>query len=194
MFRRENASGAKSDVACDSSRAPLMKIPLFCLLASASLLLAAPEETTHMAGRTLKAPGPPGYMDVQDKDKAMDRAVDEAHKSLGFFVAALQAKKPDTHDFEIKAAFIDGEKAEHLWIDQVRWDGKVFHGRVNNQPLDVRSARLGQRVKIEPKDVSDWMFVKGDKLMGGFTTRVLYARLSPEEKAQFVKMAEFKID
>jgi uncharacterized protein YegJ (DUF2314 family) len=38
------------------------------------------------------------------------------------------------------------------------------------------------------------MFVKDGKLMGGFTMRVLYSRLSPEQKAEFQKEAEFKME
>jgi uncharacterized protein YegJ (DUF2314 family) len=38
------------------------------------------------------------------------------------------------------------------------------------------------------------MFLKNGKLIGGYTTRVLYARLSPEEKAAFDQQAEFKIE
>ena len=57
-----------------------------------------------------------------------------------------------------------------------------------------RRVHLGQRVSVAPQDVTDWMFLKDGKLIGGYTTRVLYARLSPEDKAEFDKRAEFKIE
>jgi hypothetical protein len=38
-----------------------------------------------------------------------------------------------------------------------------------------------QRVPIDFAHVSDWMFVDGGKLVGGFTTRLLRMRMSPEE-------------
>jgi uncharacterized protein YegJ (DUF2314 family) len=60
--------------------------------------------------------------------------------------------------------------------------------------MAVKNVHLGQRVTVAPRDVSDWMFVKDGKLMGGYTTRVLYARLSPEQRAQFDKEAEFRIE
>ena len=55
-----------------------------------------------MAGRAAKAPGHPGYAQVSDDDKQMDRAVENAQKSLGFFMAALRAKKNGDTVFEIK--------------------------------------------------------------------------------------------
>jgi len=147
-----------------------------------------------MAGRDVKTPGAPGYQDVKENDKAMDRAVTKARESLGFFLAALSAKKPDSEGFEVKKCFVDGDKVEHIWVRDVTWDGKVFHGAVDNKPLDVTNVRLGQRVMVTPDDLTDWMFVKDGKLMGGFTTRLLYSRLSAEEKAQFQKQAQFTID
>jgi uncharacterized protein YegJ (DUF2314 family) len=173
-----------------------MKTSLIALLSLTALTSGAwaAEETTHLAGRSLKSPGHPGYVQVPDEDVGMDRAVEHSQRSLGFFMAALRAKKPGDTMFEIKKGFVDGEKVEHLWITNVKYDGKNFSGKINNRPLDVKNVRLGQRVTISPRDVSDWMFLKDGKLMGGYTTRVLYARLSAEDKAQFDKEADFKIE
>jgi uncharacterized protein YegJ (DUF2314 family) len=174
-----------------------MKIFLIALLSSIALTSGAwgaEGETTHLAGRAVKAPGHPGYVQVPDDDKAMDRAVEHSQRSLGFFMAVLRAKKPGDTMFEIKKGFVDGGKVEHLWITNVKYDGKNFSGKINNRPIDVKNVHLGQRVTIAPRDVSDWMFLKDGKLMGGYSTRVLYARLSPEDKAEFDKEAEFKIE
>lgn len=171
-----------------------MKLVIGLLLVSVSLTMAAEKATTHIAGGDVKTPGPPGYLEVKDNDRALRGAVEKARESLGFFLAALKAKKPDSVNFAVKKCFIDGDKVEHIWIGDVTWDGKVFHGRVDNKPLDVTNLHLAQHVTVAPEDVTDWMFVKEGKLMGGFTTRVLYSRLSPEEKAQFRKQAEFSIE
>ena len=94
----------------------------------------------------------------------------------------------------MKKCFIDGDNVEHIWIRDITWDGKAFHGRVDNKPLAVSNVHLEQRVTVTPEDLTDWMFVKEGKLMGGFTMRVLYSRLSPEQKAEFEKQADFKIE
>jgi len=54
--------------------------------------------------------------------------------------------------------------------------------------------KLGQVVTVAPRDITDWMFVKSGQLIGGYTTRVLYARLSPQDRAIFNKEADFKIE
>ena len=43
---------------------------------------AAEEETGHMTGRAAKAPGHPGYAQVSDDDKQMDRAVVDKHVNV----------------------------------------------------------------------------------------------------------------
>jgi uncharacterized protein YegJ (DUF2314 family) len=171
-----------------------MKFTILLTLVCVSLAAAAEEASTQSPARDVKTPGPPSYEDVKDNDKAMDRAVAKARESLGFFLAALKAKKADSTDFEVKRCFVDGDKVEHIWLRAVTWDGKVFRGKVDNQPLEVTNVRLGQEVMLNPEDLTDWMFVKEGKLMGGFTTRVLYSRLSPEEQAKFREQAEFSLE
>jgi uncharacterized protein YegJ (DUF2314 family) len=124
----------------------------------------------------------------------MGRAVEDAQRTLGFFISALRAKKEGDTILEIKKAFVDGDKVEHLWIKAVTYDGKNFHGRVDNRPAEVGNVHAGERVTVAPREVDDWMFLKNGKLIGGYTTRVLYARLSPDDKARFDKNADYKVE
>lgn len=172
----------------------LMKLAFALTLVCLSLATAAEEASTDTTAGAAKIAGPPDYEDVNENDKEMDRAVAKARESLGFFLAALKANKADSRDFEVKKCCVAGDNVEHVWVRDVSWDGKVFHGRVDSQPLAVTNLRLGQEITVTPEDLTDWMFVKDDKLMGGFTTRVLYRRLSPEEKAQFREQVDFSID
>jgi uncharacterized protein YegJ (DUF2314 family) len=171
-----------------------MKAFYIAVLTSFSLTPSVWPAEEGTAGREAAGPGHPGYAQVADDDKQMDRAVENAQRNLGFFIAALRAKKPGDTVFEIKKGFIDGNKVEHLWIREVRYDGKNFHGKIDNEPVDVKKVHAGERVTVAPADVDDWMFLKDGKLIGAYTTRVLYARLSPENKAEFDKGAEFKIE
>lgn len=156
-------------------------------------LAAAQNANTHNVPNTAIASEQPGYAQVSNDDKQMDRAVKNAQKNLGFFIAALKAKQGGDSAFEIKKCFIDGDKVEHLWIRRVTFDGKNFHGQIDNRPLEVKNVGAGERVTIAPAEVDDWMFVKDGNLMGGYTTRVLYARLSPENKAAFDQQSGFRM-
>src|SRR2546423_7390351 len=101
---------------------------------------AAEEETGNSASRQTIAPG--DYTSVSDNDKQMDRAVENAQRTLGFFVAALHAKHSGDALFEIKKGFIDGDKVEHLWVRRGNYDGKKFYRGDDNSPKKVENLHL----------------------------------------------------
>ena len=84
-----------------------LKAALVILLLSVALAKAADETAQTPEGDT-NAPAPPDYQDIKDNDKAMDQAVTKARESLGFFLAALQAKKT-------RHGRVRGEKMFHRW-------------------------------------------------------------------------------
>jgi uncharacterized protein YegJ (DUF2314 family) len=157
-------------------------------------LRAAEPEGAQSAAPPANTNARPGYASVSNDDPQMARAVEKAQRTLGFFMAALRAKKDGDTVLEIKKAFVDGDKVEHLWIKRVTYDGKNFHGQIDNQPAEIGNVHTGRRVTVAPREVDDWMFLKDGKLIGGYTTRVLYARLSPEDKASFDKEAGYKVE
>jgi uncharacterized protein YegJ (DUF2314 family) len=175
----------------------IMKFFITTLVISISVtasICPAEEQNATAAEPAAKPSRASGCAQVSDHDKQMDRAVENAQRNLAFFIAALRAKKSGDTVFEIKKGFIDGNTVEHLWVREVTYDGRHFHGKIDNQPRQIKNAHAGGRVTVSPEEVDDWMFLKDGKLIGGYTTRVLYARLSPEEKAEFDKRAEFKIE
>ena len=58
----------------------------------------------------------------------MDRAVEQARRSLGFFLAALQTKHPDDNSFEVKKPFVDGDTVEQIWVGDLVFDRQNFRG------------------------------------------------------------------
>jgi uncharacterized protein YegJ (DUF2314 family) len=165
----------------------------FAILAGGVITLPAADQSNGQNAQPKPTGADSSYTRVSDDDKQMDRAVENAQRTLGFFMAALKAKKDGDTVFEIKKGFIAGDKVEHLWIRRITYDGHNFHGQIDNQPTEVNNVHQGQRVTVPPEAVTDWMFLKDGKLMGAYTTRVLYARLSPDDKAEFDKHAAFKV-
>jgi len=48
-------------------------------------------------------------------------------------------------------------------------------------------------VTVNPKEISDWLYVDNGNLVGGYTVRVHYNELSSKEKAEFEREANYKI-
>jgi uncharacterized protein YegJ (DUF2314 family) len=169
---------------------PLALSPLAILL----LAGCASDETPHPMGRAvIKTPGEMNVYDVADNDAQMDRATREARKTVPQFVQAFQHPAPGDRNFAVKKLFVKDGKAEHIWLTDIQFTGNRFQGLVDNKPVHVAGLKLGDRVSVNPNEVSDWMYVHDNKLVGGYTLRVLYTELSPAEKDDFRKRAGFDV-
>jgi uncharacterized protein YegJ (DUF2314 family) len=125
---------------------------------------------------------------------AMQRAAQEARRNVKKFVAALQHPGPGQQDFEVKKRFVQGSEVEHIWLSDVQLVGNSFQGRIDNRPRKIGGLKLGQTVSVKPKEISDWLYIDNGKLVGGYTVRVHYNELSPEQKKRFDREADFKIE
>ena len=87
---------------------------------------------------------------VSDDDPRMNAAIAKARETVDTFIAALQSPKAGQSQFTVKMAFTDGTHNEHMWLSPVTYDGKMFHGTVQNDPANVSNVKLGQPASIEP--------------------------------------------
>ena len=117
-----------------------------------------------------------------------------ARRSVDVFIAALRAPTDEQTSFSVKKPFKDGDQVKHIWLSDASFDGSKFHGRVNNEPVDVKNVKLDDAVVADRGEISEWLYVDKGKLVGGYTLRVLYARMSPAEKKDFDAHLGFKID
>ncbi len=138
---------------------------------------------------------PPDRMTiVPDDDPQMNAAIQKARAGVDAFIAALKSPKATQSGFSIKFPFKDGKETEHIWLSPITFDGGKFHGVVNNDPELVKNVKLGQKVTALPNEISDWMYVENGKLVGGETLRVLRAKMSESERAEFDKSVPFVIE
>ena len=156
--------------------------------------LLAREASQTSPGSAENRPDSPAYVHVHDSDKAMHQAVHEAQRTLGTFMAALAAPKLGQTGFSVKKRCIEGDSCEHLWLAEVRFDGRVLRGKVDNDPVAMKSLRVGTKVTVRPEEVSDWMYVENGRLVGGYTVRAYYRKLSAAKKRQFTQSAGFRLE
>lgn len=163
-------------------------VPL--LLAGA---LYAQAQTNASSGGIIRRAGEPDCVQITEDNKEMDRAVQTAHKTVNEFVAVLRSPEGNQRRFAVKKPFVEGNKVEHSWLNEVSFDGRLFHGKVDNEPVDLRGVHLGQEVSVPSDEISDWMYVQDGRLVGGYTIRAMYQNMSPAEKQRFEKDADCQI-
>jgi len=171
---------------------------LLSLITTISALLFsagyAQDKATPGAGKVIKRPGQPNCLHVTDDHKKMAKATQKARKTMTKFIAALRSPKSNQSRFAVKKPFIEGKKVEHLWVKELSFDGKVFRGRIDNTPVGLKRVHLGDKVTVSPEEISDWMFVQNDRLIGGYTIQAMCSHLSPAQKKQFEANAHCKIN
>ena len=167
---------------------------VYLIIAISALALASITAEAADTGQAFeKRSTEPPYIEVPNDHTAMHQAVTQARKTVGEFLAALKHPAPGQQDFEVKKRFIQSGQVEHIWLSDVQFVGNRFQGRVDNQPRKIQGLKLGQLVLVKPNEISDWLYIDHGKLVGGYTVRVQYNELSPKEKQEFDRAADFKI-
>jgi uncharacterized protein YegJ (DUF2314 family) len=138
--------------------------------------------------------GEPDFINVPEDDPQMTAAIAQARASADRFIAALNHPQPGQKGFSVKARITDGRNTEHMWLTPIRYEGGKFIGAVNNEPVAVRGVKIGDQRSVPPAEISDWMYVDGEKLVGGFTIRVLRDRVPEHERREFDRGFPFKMD
>ena len=86
--------------------------------------------------------------------------------------------------FALKVKITDKRGTEHFWaIDIERANDKIM-GTINNDPDIVASVKLGDRIQIPEADISDWLYMREDKMVGNETLRPLLKKMPAKEAEQ----------
>lgn len=150
---------------------------------------------------------------VQGGDPEMDAGTREARRTFRYFwrEVAWEGRRiiPGLALAIVKAPFFDREPpeqagirglvrrmlgsgrpirvpspgTEHMWMADVRTNGREIRGRLVNKPNHVRGWRKNDMVTLPIGEIDDWIYVQGEQAYGGFTIQVLRERMAADERA-----------
>jgi uncharacterized protein YegJ (DUF2314 family) len=122
----------------------------------------------------LSAVREPSYapiVSISDDDPRMKAAVEEARQRWPDFVEAFQRRQDGQH-FAVKAPVTKGGQTEFIWLSVTRIEGNNIHGNLDNDPMNP-DLKSGDPVTVPFKDLNDWAYSEGEKVVGPFTLKVL---------------------
>jgi uncharacterized protein YegJ (DUF2314 family) len=124
-------------------------------------------------------------IDVPNGDAEMAAAVGKARASLAAFWASYESPKPSEGGYSLKVRFPYGNNShEHIWMAEVKkLDGGRYSARFANAPVHLPGKRLGDQVEFTEADISDWMFMRNGKIVGGETIKPLLKSMPKAEAA-----------
>jgi len=128
----------------------------------------------------------PAVVFVSGEDEAMAWATEKAGLTLWYFIESLKNPRPEQSCFSVKIKIANEEHIEHIWLTDPEFDdeGNLF-GTIGNEPGNVISVRMGDRIGVESSLVSDWMMIDSGRLIGGYTIRAIRESIPEEEQQAF---------
>ena len=126
---------------------------------------------------------------MSDSDPAMQKAFDQARKTLPDFLQKAAKPAPGTDTYMLKVALTDGKNTEYFWMGDFEARGDQYEATLANTPALVRGYRNGQRIQFKPAQIVDWMYLEPAKnrMHGNFTACALLSKEPPKEAEAFKK-------
>ena len=125
------------------------------------------------------------------EDAEMDAAIRQAKQSFAQFLNAFASPSAKQKSFLVKAAFVDGEQVEHIWLADLDFSRAKPSGVVANEP-GLPTLKFMQTIEFEPSQITDWMYIEDGYLVGGYTTRLIRERMSPADRSTHDANAPYK--
>jgi len=163
----------------------LKSVLFVCLL----LITACGSPSSPSASLDLSLSGTP----VTDEE--FDAAVKEAHGTLQTVRQALLAPGKTYTFVGLKVRFTGHGETEDMWTQPVDY----YNGAFTIQMIEGVTINTGvhpNRYIQAPLDkVLDWMIVEEDgNLIGGYTIRLTYEHMTPDEREEFLRVTGYKIE
>ena len=128
-------------------------------------------------------------------EEELNEAIEEARGSIDTLFRAMLAPKASYDFLGLKIRFTtqDGTYDDN-WVEPVDfYDGKFTIRMMDGLTYD-KNLHPERTLDVPMKKVVDWMIVEKDgTLIGGYTIRLAYEHMSPDEKKEFLRVTKYKL-
>jgi len=128
-----------------------------------------------------------------DSDIEMEAAFQLAQDTLDSFIQKIGMPHPNRTLVAVKVRFVlpDGS-TQDLWVDRISYRDGSFRGTMGDD-IPTLKLSIDDKITIKSNDIVDWMVVEDGKLIGGYTIRLAFQRMSPEQKERFLETVNYSI-
>ncbi len=125
-------------------------------------------------------------------DPEMADASRKARQSFKYFWRELSWEYrrivPGLDVAAVKSSFANEDQdngepeCEHMWLNEIQFDGRQITGTLLNEPQWVTSVGQGDSVTIKPGELGDWMYAVYGKVYGAYTVNLMRSRMGKAER------------
>lgn len=128
-------------------------------------------------------------------DEEFDAAVKEAHGTLSTLRQALLSPRENYIFVGLKVRFTGADEYEDIWTEPVDYYDGFFTTRMIDGVLIDSGLNTERMVTVPMNKVLDWVIVEEDgNLIGGYTIKLSYEHMTPEEKKEFLRVTGYKLE
>ncbi|HEX5942774.1 MAG TPA: DUF2314 domain-containing protein [Anaerolineales bacterium] len=128
-------------------------------------------------------------------DEELAEAVRQAQETLHIWRQEFLAPKKSYSMTSLKVRFANDEEVEDMWTEPIYILDNTYTVRmVEGVTLDqgIHPDRL---LDVKAEDIVDWMLLEEDgTLWGGYTLRLEYERMTPEEQRKYIEVTGIRFD
>jgi uncharacterized protein YegJ (DUF2314 family) len=120
---------------------------------------------------------------VDADDIKMNMAMSTAKATYNSFLQKFIDSCNGCEDFMVKMRFSDGDaNVEHMWLSELKMKGNKLIGELVGTPEVIARLHPGDFIEVNKDSLSDWYYVQNGKMVGGYTIRYFYNKMSKEEQ------------
>ncbi|MFT3892636.1 MAG: DUF2314 domain-containing protein [Anaerolineales bacterium] len=123
----------------------------------------------------------------------LNEAIRQAQDSLYILRGAFLAPKPSYAYMHVKVRFSAAGKRDDMWTQPIEIIGDTFVIQMMEGVTVDNGAHPDRYMNIPSKDIIDWMIMEKDgTVLGGYTLRLEYKYLTPEEQKKYPEVTGYK--
>lgn len=141
------------------------------------------------------APTPVPVSTFTDPDPEFEEAVRQAQNTLQVFRQAFLAPKPDYSLMSLKVRFANDGETEDMWTEPMLILDDVYTVRMIEGVTLKQGIHPDRLLDVKLQDIVDWVVLQKDgKVIGGYTLRLEYERMTPEEQKDYLEITGYKFE
>jgi uncharacterized protein YegJ (DUF2314 family) len=121
----------------------------------------------------------------QNNEEILQITEDARNTLPGFF---RQLTRGAAEHFCVKYPFItdedSGVNTEQLWLTGIYFKNGVYYGILANTPRHLGGLKKGDKVTFNMDEITDWMYVRGGKIIGGDSIKYLLERIPDYQRSE----------
>lgn len=128
-------------------------------------------------------------------DSELAEAVQQARDTLHLWRQEFLAPRQAYSMASLKIRFRNDAGVEDIWTEPMFVLDDVYTIRLVEGVTLEQGAHPGRLMDVKLEDIVDWMLLKMDgTVVGGYTLRLEYERMTPEQQKKYLEITGYKFD